>query len=257
VQSADLQLFRTTADVRVARASVTLPRSRVELAGIDGEIPINLDLTVDRRGVKLLRGTSANPYSVLRFADQHPLLQRSSFLSIASIKTPMISIAPLAGNLQIEQNVVSLSQLELGVRGGRVTGQCILDWAGKKSMLRLHARASGLKSSHGERFDGNAAVVISAADRSIDGRADILSIGRRHLLDLLDVSDPLHTDASINRIRRALAFGYPDRVRLGFDQGFASMKITVGGAARLIRIDELKGIPIGPLLDKAFVPLSR
>jgi hypothetical protein len=161
-----------------------------------------------------------------------------------------VSIEPLVGNLEIEQNVVSLRQFELGVRGGSITGQCALDWDGPKSTLELHVRANGVRSSHGEPFDGNIAVAISAGDRTIDGRAEILRIGERHLLDLLDLHDPQHVDAAMNRIRSALNFGYPDSLRLVFDHGFASAHLELGGLARLVSIGELRGIPMGPIVDK-------
>jgi hypothetical protein len=169
----------------------------------------------------------------------------------------VVSIAPLAGNLQVEQNIVSFRQFEMGIRGGRVTGQCVLDWQGARSTLDLHVRATDVQSSHGEPFDGNAAVFVSAADHSVEGRAEILRIGSRHLLDLLDLEDPLRTDAATNRIRGALAFGYPDRVRLAFDHGFASARVSFGGLAQFISVDEVRGIPIGPLFDKLVAPLAR
>jgi hypothetical protein len=187
---------------------------------------------------------------MLRFADQHPLLSNSGFISIARLKTPIASITPLVGNLAIDQNVVSLQQFEMGVRGGTITGQCALEWEGMKSNLELHVRASGVRSSHGEPFDGNIAVTVSAADRTIEGRAEILRIGERHLLDLLDMQDPLHVDPGMNRIRSALYFGYPESLRLVFDHGFASAHLELGGLARLIRIGELRGIPMGPIVDK-------
>jgi hypothetical protein len=192
---------------------------------------------------------------MLRFADQHPLLSRSGFLSIARLKTPFISIAPLVGNLEIEQNVVSLRQFEMGVRGGTITGQCGVDWDGAKSTLELHVRASGVQSSHGEPFDGNIAVVISAADRTVEGRAEILRIGERHLLDLLDLEDPRHVDPAMNRVRTLLAFGYPDNLRLVFDHGFVNAHLELGGLARFVSIDELRGIPMGPIVDKMLAPL--
>jgi hypothetical protein len=187
---------------------------------------------------------------MLRFADQHPLLTRSGFLSIARLKTPFVAIEPLVGNLEIEQNVISLRQFEMGVRGGSITGQCGVDWDGPNSTLELHVRANGVQSSHGEPFDGNIAVAISAADRTIDGRAEVLRIGERHLLDLLDLQDPLHVDPGMNRIRTALNFGYPKTLRLIFDHGFASAHLELGGLAQFVSIGELRGIPMGPIVDK-------
>ncbi len=145
----------------------------------------------------------------------------------------------------------------MGVRGGTITGLCGVDWEGPKSTLELHVRASGVQSSHGEPFDGNLAVAISAADRTIDGRAEIIKIGKRHLLDLLDLEDPQHADAGMNRIRTALAFGYPDSLRLVFDHGFANAHLELGGLARLVSIGDLRGIPMGPIVDKMIAQDAR
>jgi translocation and assembly module TamB len=255
VTSPDLAHYEVRAALKGKDVSVTLPQAGFEAETANGEVPITVSLEVRNKGVALRRSERGNPYSMLRFADQHPLLSRSGFLSIARLKTPWLSIAPLVGNLEIEQNVVSLRQFEMGVRGGTITGQCGMVWNGRKSTLEFHVRANGVQSSHGEPFDGNVAVVVSAADRTIDGRAEILRIGAHHLLDLLDLEDPLHADPAMNRVRAALAFGYPDSLRLVFDHGFASAHLQLGGLARLISIGELRGIPTGPLVDKMLAPL--
>jgi hypothetical protein len=255
ITSPDLAHYRVRAVVKGQDVTVTLSRAGVSMETANGEVPVTVAFVVGENGVALQRSDKRSPYSMLRFADQHPLLSRSGFLSITRLKTPFVSIAPLVGNLEIEQNVVSLRQFEMGVRGGTITGQCGIDWDGPKSTLELHVRASGVQSSHGEPFDGNIAVAISAADRTIDGRAEILRIGERHLLDLLDLQDPLHVDAAMNRIRTALAFGYPDSLRLVFDHGFASAHLELGGLARLVSISELRGIPMGPIVDKMLAPM--
>jgi translocation and assembly module TamB len=143
------------------------------------------------------------------------------------------------------------------VRGGHVTGLCIVDWRDDGATVQLRVRASDVKSSHGEPFDGNSAVIVSTRDRTVEGRAEILRIGKRHLYDLLDLDDPHHADAAVNRVRRALSLGYPDHVRLTFKHGFADAKISFGGLARLVRVDDLRGIPMGPLIDRLLAPLSR
>ncbi|MGZ3427178.1 MAG: hypothetical protein ACXVCV_11050, partial [Polyangia bacterium] len=257
LDSGNLRVFHALAAVRVAGATIKLPKAGVTIESIDGEIPLTADLVVDARGMHLLRSTNINAYSELRFADQHPLLGHPSFISIGRVVTPLVTIDKLAGNLRVVDNIVELSQLELGVRGGRVTGQCIVDWRENDSTVQLRVRASNVASSHGEPFDGNAAVVLSTRERSVDGRAEILRIGKRHLYDLLDLHDPHHADAAVNRVRRALSLGYPDHVRLGFKHGFADVKITFGGLARLVRVDELHGIPMGPIIDRLMAPFER
>ncbi len=255
ITSPDLAHYTVRAAVKGQDVTVRLPRAGIAVNTANGEVPVTLALEVGGSGVALQRVESRSPYSMLRFADQHPLLSRSGFLAIRSLETPYVSIAPLVGNLEIDQNVVSLRQFELGVRGGTVTGQCGVVWDGPRSTFELHVRASGVQSSHGEPFDGNIAVAFSAADRTVEGRAQILRIGERHLLDLLDLQDPLHVDPSINRIRTALAFGYPDSLRLVFDHGFASAHLELGGLARFVSVGDLRGIPMGPIVDKMLAPV--
>ncbi|MDC0707144.1 hypothetical protein POL68_01550 [Stigmatella sp. ncwal1] len=256
VASPDLVVFRTLSNLLLQNVNVRLPESGIAIEALDGNVPVNGNVELTGSGVRLLSDIDTNPYSMLRFADQHPLLTRRSFMSASSITTPFVSIAPLAGNLSINQNVVSMSQLEMGVRGGRITGQCVLDWKGKHSLLEAHVRATGVRSSRGEPFDGNAAVVISGKDRSINGRAEILRIGNRHLLDLLDLEDPHHADPATNRVRYALGLGYPKHVRVSFNHGFGRLAITMGGPASLISIDEIRGIPMGPIIDRVINSLS-
>jgi hypothetical protein len=257
VESPDLVIFRTVSSARFDGVHARLPAAGIAIEGLEGEIPVFADVALRAGRTVLLRQSGVNPYPALRFADQHPLLEHASFLSAARLETPVFTAAPLAGNVKIEQNLVSVSQLEMGVRGGNVTGACVLDLNGPRTTLEARVRATGVLSSRGEPFDGNAAVVVSAADRSVEGRAEILRIGRRHLLDLLDVQDPHRTNAAANRVRHALALGYPDRVRVTFDHGFASARVSFGGLARLVRLDDLRGIPMGPLVDRALAPFSR
>ncbi|RKH72271.1 hypothetical protein D7X96_05510 [Corallococcus interemptor] len=256
VASPDLTVFRTTSNLKLENVNVRMPASGIVVEALNGDVPLTENVEVSPDGVRLLNDLDVNPYSMLRFADQHPLLTRSGFMSADRITTPWVTIAPLAGNLAINQNVFSMSQLEMGVRGGRITGQCMLDYQGRNSTLEAHVRATGVKSSRGEPFDGNAAMVISARDRSINGRAEILRIGNRHLLDLLDLEDPHHTDPATNRVRYALSLGYPEHVRVSFKQGFGSLLITMGGLARLVSIDEIRGIPLGPIVDRMMTSMT-
>jgi len=252
VASPNLVVYRTVSNLLFQGVNVRLPGPGIEVQALDGTVPLTQNVELTQDGVRLLSDLDVNPYSMLRFADQHPLLSRSGFMSAARITTPHVSIAPLAGNLSINQNGLFMNQLEMGVRGGRITGQCVLDWQGKHSTLEARVRATGVQSSRGEPFDGHAAMVISGKDRSINGRAEILRIGNRHLLDLLELGDPHHADPATNRIRYALTLGYPKHVRMRFNHGFGRVSIDMGGLARLISIDEIRGIAMGPIVDSAF-----
>jgi translocation and assembly module TamB len=257
ITSGNLRLYRALAAIKVRGADLKLGRRSISIESMEGEIPLTADVMMDQDGFRFVRDMKVNAYSELRFTDQNPLLHRQSFITVKRVSTPLFTVAPLAGNLRVEHNVLSLSQFETGLRQGRVTGQCIIDWRKSDTQVHLHLRASNVRAATGEPFDGNSAVVLSLKDRSVEGRAEILRIGRRHLLDLLDLHDPHHADPAVNRVRRALQLGYPDKVRLVFSHGFANVRVTFGGLARLVHIDELRGIPMGPVIDKLLRPMEE
>jgi len=94
---------RVIGDVKLAGVDVKIPGSKVLLEGLDGQLPIAVALRVTPRGIRLANEGTDNPYKSLRYADQHPLLRRSSFLTFRRLDTPQVTIMSFAGNLQIEQ----------------------------------------------------------------------------------------------------------------------------------------------------------
>ena len=82
-----------------------------------------------------------------------------------------------------------------------------------------------------------------------------MQIGKDHLLAVLDLWDPYHSDVAANRVRLGLKVGYPKQVRLHFSRGFASLTIELGGLASVVRIDEINGIAIGPVMGHFLAPL--
>ena len=250
VDSPDLRVFRTESALRFEQLQLVSARNGVVVEGLNGELPISADFISRGNKLVLLRDTNTNPYWMLRFADQHPLLGHPSFISARRIVTPLVIMTGMAGNLKIDQNILSLNQLEVGVRGGRISGQCTVNLRGADTKLQATIRATHVLSSHGEPFDGNAALAISMRQRTVDGRMQVLKIGKRHLLDLLDLQDPQRADSGINRIRSAMAFGYPDQVRVVSEHGFANVRVTLGGLAQFVKVGELRGIPVGPFVDR-------
>lgn len=250
LESPNLSLFRTHGSVKIEQARVNLPFAHVVAEGIDGDIPIREVFDVDHGVITINRKVAPSPFARLGLDDRHPLLQRGGFISIARLDAPHIGIAPLVGNLSVDQNAIALEHFEMGLRGGWLTGDCMLDWEGLESKLETHLRASGVRSSRGEPFDGNIALVLGARDRMIEGRAEVTRIGGQHLLDLLDVADPLRTDASMNAVRSALTWGHPKRASATFANGFANAQIELGGLAKLLTVPDLRGVPTGPLVDR-------
>jgi hypothetical protein len=205
-----------------------------------------------------LPAQSANAYPQLRFSDQHPYQSRSGALRAARIRVGDVDLTDLAASLHISRSQFAVDQLDAGLRKGRIAGSCLVDWRGPESTAQLRLRMSGIEATHGgakERFDGNTALTIDMAERNIDGRVEILRIGRHHLYDLLDEYDPHHKDAATNRLRTALELGYPEKVHLVFDRGFASLAVQFGGLARLLSVHQVEGIPTGPLIERYLGPL--
>jgi hypothetical protein len=248
LHSGDLHAFNASGSLMLSGADLKVGTTIAQ--GVQGELPFSVDLVSDDKGVHLVRSARVNPYALLRFGDQHPLIKDQSFLTMKTLTTPFVTIAPFAANVQLSQSVLYLSQLEAGVLQGSVTGELVVDMNEQDPRVRANVRATGITSEEGDVFSGNAALALSLKEHSIDGRAEVLQLSRRQLLRLLDLQDPHHTSASSNRIRSVLALGYPDRLHIVFNHGFANMRVTFGGAAGLVQLDELRGIPVESLVDR-------
>jgi len=170
-----------------------------------------------------------------------------------------VDIGPIAGNLRMFHDVLSLDQIEAVWRGGSVTGQLVVDNLAAIPNVFFRGDITGVKPSakSDDRLDANAALRLSLSTMELDGRVQIPQIGRGHLLDLLDALDPYREEVSMNRIRKVLALGYPKFVRILIEQGFLSAKVELGGVASVVRIDEVRGIATGPLLRKVLGPLVQ
>src|SRR5262249_32994299 len=157
VESSDLTIFNTSAVLTLDGVSLQMQPWGLIAEGVDSKIPLVSELERTSRGFAVIRGRRLNRYSTLRFSGQHPLFTRRSYLSIRRLATPQVTIESFAGNLSVDHNLISLSQMEMSVRGGHLTGQCLLDVDAKDIRARAELRATGILSSQGERFDGNAA----------------------------------------------------------------------------------------------------
>ena len=256
--SGDLRRYHATSTLKLSHATIELPQQHIRIADLDGMVPLVEDFVLRKGATTFIPAGEPNAYPQLRFADQHPFQTGSGALHIERVSVGGLDIDDIAVNLRVSRNQLAIDQIDAGVRKGRIAGSSLIDWRGPDSTASLRLRMTGIESTHGgakERFDGNMALNLSLAERSVDGRVEILRIGRHHLLDLLDEYDPHHQDAATNRVRTALGLGYPDRVHLLFDHGFASFSVAFGGLARLISVAEVKGIATGPLVERYLGPV--
>src|SRR5262249_44425571 len=160
------------------------------------------------------------------FPDYRPFAGDADYLSIGEVAVGGVTFGPVAGNARVDHDVVALDQLELAALGGKITGQVLAELplrladtplAFRGQITGLRAPAPGAASgSDGDPLDANLAITLVPYRYGLEGRTEIVRIGRDHLRALLDVWDPYHADVAANRVRLALNAGYPKQVRLSF-----------------------------------------
>lgn len=258
IESGDLSAFQIATQAQLDDVHVTLPREGIAIEGFDGVIPVALDLAVTPGGDILVLGNPAkNLYSRTRFLDVHPFLRDQHFLSVDRITAMGETIGPLAGNLRVERDTLALDQLQIGYRGGNISGQLLVDYRNGSPSMQFRGNITGVRPGGEEDgvIDANTAITLVPDKLAVEGRVQILRIGRQHLLDVLDVIDPYREDVDINRVRLGLRVGYPKFVRLVMKDGFLAVKVELGGVAKLVRIGEIRGIALGPLMNIYVAPL--
>lgn len=251
VESGNLSYVRATAGMRFEDVSVSTANGSVE--GLNGFVPVTQDFLLDEKGVQPVFGATTSPWARLRFADQQPFTSGSPFVTARKVSSAATGdLGPLAGNVRIDRNLVAIDQLEAELpRGGKVTGQVLIDYEGDATQVGFRGAVTGLVTEGSdERLDANCALTLRPFERLLDGRIELVRLGRSHLLKLLDLYDPYQANVAANKMRLALKIGYPKRVRLGFENGFASLAVELGGVAGLVRIDEIRGTPVGPVLER-------
>ena len=258
VESGDRSLYRVASAVEAQAVDLELPGLDLSLTGWNGRVAIEEEVDLGGATPTLIPGPGRNAYTQARFQDIHPFLLGGSFLTLDRLTWRGHSMGPIAGNLRVDRNVISLDQLQLEHAGGSVTGQLSLEYEKGASSVLFRGNVTGLRPTRSEEvLDANAALVLSPEKLEVEGRVQIVRMGRDHLLDALDLLDPYNEDPSINTIRKALALGYPKFVRLRLSHGFMSAKIELGGLAGVVSLGEIRGIPTGPLLSRFVSPLFQ
>ncbi|MBM4395388.1 MAG: hypothetical protein FJ087_06820, partial [Deltaproteobacteria bacterium] len=255
VESGDPSLYRVTASIQARGVDADLPAWRISVKGLTGTTPIVEEVALRPDGFALAPRPGAAAWSLVRFQDVHPFLSEGSFVVADRLRAGPLEVGPIAGNLRVVHDVVALDQVEAAWNGGTVTGQVVVETRDRSVSFR--GDVTGVKPSRtDETLEANAAVRLSLKTLEASGRVTIVRIGRGHLLDLLDVADPTRKEVAVNRVRKALAFGWPESVRVRMDDGFITAGVVLGGLASAVRIDEIRGIPVAPILRKYLEPLS-
>ncbi|MEY3012185.1 MAG: hypothetical protein RIT45_920 [Pseudomonadota bacterium] len=256
IETGDFRVLGVQARAHLEGVGARHAATDAEIVGVQGEIPLRFELAREGMQVRPLGGGRRSLWARWRYVDQQPFLTGDHFLAVQSLRLGKHQVGPLAANASVDRDVFRLDQLEMRLLGGQLTGQCAIEWDGADTRVLLRGNVTGLRlPNQPGRIDANAALELQPWRLAVQGRAQVLRLSKGHLLAALDLLDPYHEDLQANRARLALKLGYPEQMRLRFRHGFADVKVELGGLADLVRIDEIRGIALGPLMTRAVLPL--
>lgn len=255
VESGDLVGYRLRGHIDARDVSYTSRDHSIRVDRLRGVIPIVEEVALLPGGPVLVPGPATNALARMRFFDIHPFLGSDDYVSARSIHVAGHDLTGLAGNVRIDRTLLAVDQLQFGYRGGTVTGQLRADYTDDPK-VSLRAKITGVRPTRGRGvLDANAALTFLPRLMSVEGKVQIVRIDRSHLLELLDLIDPYHESVNTNRVRLGLKLGFPRYVRAWLHDGVIDAKVDLGGVAKVVRIDEIKAIPIAPLLELYVAPL--
>ncbi|MBK8591658.1 MAG: hypothetical protein IPN77_21560 [Sandaracinaceae bacterium] len=256
IESGDLSTFRVSARVEAHDVHYVDMASGIAIEGLEGEIPIVEVLTLTDDGYVIQASGSANPLGRARFPDVQPFLERDAFLSATRILIADQVLGPLAGNLRVEGTTVALDRLQVGFRSGVLTGQLEADLRPSAAYVTMRGNATGVQGREPEDLlDANFALRFAPETLALDGSLQLVRMSKSHLEALLDVLDPYREDTNMNTIRALLPFGYPRFLRARVEDGLMDLELRLGGIAGVASIQDIRAIPIAPLLDDYVAPI--
>ncbi|MEO0325301.1 MAG: hypothetical protein AAF447_20255 [Myxococcota bacterium] len=255
LQSGDLVTFRTEA--RLEPEDVDLSSGDLEVRGLTGIVPIREDITVLRGGrVAIDAGAGGNVLARTRFPDVQPFLAAQDFVRMDTLRVGEEQLGPLAGNLSVDGLELGLDRLQVGWRGGVLDGRVDADFTPGRGRVAFRGNVTGLRPDGGDDvLDANLALTLVPSEYALDGTVQVLRVGKAHLGQILDALDPYEEDPDMNSLRLALRVGYPESMRLRAREGLLDVRVSLGGVARLVRVEDILGIPLTPLLEPELRPL--
>jgi translocation and assembly module TamB len=256
LESGGLLGYRFLAKIECKQVSFANRDGSLVIEDLRGMVPVLEEFALLPSGPVLSPGPRASPLSETRFFDVHPFLAGDDYLTAGAIRFRGETLGPLAANLRVDRTDFAIDQLQAGYRGGQIVGQVRAAWRAGDPLLRLRLNVTGLRSKKsGGVLDANAALSFVPASLTLDGKVQVVRASREHLREMLDLLDPFHEMMNANRVRQALQLGYPKFVRFSLRDGAVDAKVELGGLAKLVRIDEIKAVPLGPILQKYVAPM--
>ncbi|MDP3237617.1 MAG: hypothetical protein Q8N26_32820 [Myxococcales bacterium] len=256
VDSADQSLFRLRGRLEFDDVHLTLPGARVEVTGLTGNMPLEEAVMLDpERGLRLVPSTQREVFARARSHDVQPIFSGDGQVTMQTLRVADFELAPVVASLELERNRFSLNKLKAQRGPARLAGQLFLDYLPGNETVSFRGSLTGLtRAGEAEPLDANAALVFHPARLELDGRVQVVRMGRAHLLDMLDLLDPHRELSSLNRVRAATAWGFPRQAQLSLGDGLLSMDVEFGGLAGLFDLGTVRGVSLGPLLNRYLAP---
>lgn len=257
VTSGDGSLFRITGSLDLHGVALELPQLGLGLEGVEARVPVEEAVVwTPETGFSVLPSTQRNPFARVRFQDVQPFLRDESYVEIERARWGEVELGRMVGSLRIDRNLLSLGGVRIERDGALITGEILVDYLPGEERIHFRGNVTGLRPrGTDEPLDANAAIVFDPNRLELDGRVQIVRLGGRHLVELLDMIDPYRENGSLNRLRGALEWGHPQRVSLALSRGLLSMDVALGGLiGSLIQIGEIRGIALGPFMTRHVAP---
>lgn len=256
LESGGLLGYRLLAALEAKQVSFAMKDQSLAIEALDGRIPIIEEFALLPSGVVVSSGPRESPLTETRFFDVHPFLQGEDYVTARTIKLGAFSaLGPFAANVRVDRSDFLIDQLEVGWSGGQIVGQVRVAYRDGDPLVRVRLNATGVRSGKSQDvLDANASLTLQPRIMTVDGKVQLVRVSRAHLYDILDLIDPYRDSASANRVRQALTLGYPKFVRFALHDGAVDTKVELGGIAQVVRIDEIKAVPLGPILQRYVVP---
>ncbi|SFV74847.1 hypothetical protein MNB_SM-3-191 [hydrothermal vent metagenome] len=227
------------------------------LKDINGKITLNEEMNIYKDGnVSFNYLLKTNPFQRVDFSRIEPYLTTQEKLSIQKIKVKNITAGPLQAVVPIEQNVIRLQQFDMKLFGGNVAGQLYLDTTPKDWKFGVLMRVSRVdlrellqdkNKFKASLVSARVALEFSFAKRLLQGQIDITKISQSQLLQLLEIMDPQHKEAQLNKVRELLRYAYPKAVSIDMESGLLNLSISLSVLDNPIVI---RGLPLSPLIER-------
>ncbi|MET0340630.1 MAG: hypothetical protein ABW252_06490 [Polyangiales bacterium] len=256
LESGGLLDYRLLAAIEARDVSLVTSDRGLGVEALTGLIPITEEFALLPSGAVVSAGPRASPLTEARFFDVHPFLGGTDYVTARTITLRGLPpFGPFAANMRLDRSNFLIDQLQVGWNGGQIVGQVRLAYRDGDPLVRMRLNATGVRAGRTQDvLDANAALTYQPRVSTVDGKVQLVRVSPAHLLGILDVVDPFHESTSTNRIRQGLKLGYPKFVRFHLHDGALDTKVELGGVAKVVRIDEIKAVPLGPILQRYVVP---